>query len=66
MIESKKTTNTMMKKRFRVSEFLAEKLITGTAFISFAFIVLIFIFVFRETLPIFSPPEEVMTTEELG
>lgn len=58
--------NKMMKKRFRLSEFLAEKLITGTAFISFAFIILIFIFVFRETLPIFSPPEPAVNVEELG
>ncbi len=55
-----------MKKRFRLSEFLAEKLITATAFISFTIIVLIFIFVFRETLPIFSPPEAVVSNEELG
>jgi phosphate transport system permease protein len=56
----------MMKKRFRLSEFLAEKIITATAFISFAFIVLIFIFVFRETLPIFSAPEAAVDMEELG
>jgi phosphate transport system permease protein len=43
-----------LKKKFRWSEFIAEKLITATAFVSFAFIVLIFVFVFRETLPIFS------------
>lgn len=55
-----------MKKRFRLSEFLAEKLITATAFVSFTFIVLIFIFVFRETLPIFSPPEAAISVEELG
>ncbi len=55
-----------MKKRFRMSEFLAEKLITATAFVSFTFIVLIFIFVFRETLPIFSPPEAAISVEELG
>ncbi len=55
-----------MKKRFRVSEFLAEQLITATAFLSFAFIVLIFIFVFRETVPVFFPPEEIASTEELG
>jgi phosphate transport system permease protein len=62
----KKISNTMLKRRFRFSEFLAEKLITATAFISFTFIVLIFIFVFRETLPIFSPPKEVAVVEELG
>ncbi len=55
-----------MRKRFRLSEFLAEKLITATAFVSFAIIVLIFIFVFRETLPIFSAPETVVSNEELG
>jgi phosphate transport system permease protein len=46
-----------LEKKFRWSEFLAEKLITATAFASFAFIVLIFVFVFRETLPIFSTPD---------
>lgn len=59
-------SNTLMKKRFRLGEFLAEKLITATAFLSFTFIVLIFIFVFRETLPLFSPPEPVAAMEELG
>jgi phosphate transport system permease protein len=66
MEEQKTIANTMMKKRFRFGEFLAEKLITATAFLSFTFIVLIFIFVFRETLPIFSPPEQAATVEELG
>lgn len=61
-----KISNTILKKRFRWSEFLAEKLITATAFVSFAFIVLIFIFVFRETLPIFSSHEETISLEELG
>lgn len=41
-----------VKKRFRLSEFLAEKFIAATAFLSFAFIVLIFVFVFREAMPI--------------
>ena len=39
-------------------EYLAEKLITAIAFLSFAFIVLIFIFVFREAAPIFSSEPE--------
>jgi phosphate transport system permease protein len=42
-----------LKKKFRLSEFLSEKLITGVAFLSIAIIVLIFFFVFRESLPIF-------------
>jgi len=42
-----------LKKKFRLSEFLAEKIITSVAFLSIAIIILIFIFVFRETMPIF-------------
>ncbi|MBI5216165.1 MAG: phosphate ABC transporter permease subunit PstC [Ignavibacteriae bacterium] len=41
-----------------MSDFFAEKLITTVAFISFTFILLIFIFVFRETIPIFSGAEQ--------
>ncbi len=66
MQQSPDISNTLMKKRFRIGEFLAEKVITATAFLSFTFIVLIFVFVFRETLPLFSPPEPVATVEELG
>ncbi|MCU0454143.1 MAG: phosphate ABC transporter permease subunit PstC [Bacteroidetes bacterium] len=44
-------------RKFHVSEFLAEKLIAATAFLSFAVIILIFVFVFREALPIFSSSE---------
>lgn len=43
-----------LQKRFRWSEFLAEKTITLVAFLSFAVIILIFVFVFRETVPIFA------------
>ncbi|HWP81132.1 MAG TPA: phosphate ABC transporter permease subunit PstC [Bacteroidota bacterium] len=55
------------RKRFRFSEFLAEKLITGIAFVSFAVILLIFIFVFREAAPIFwmSYDDVHAVTEEL-
>ncbi len=42
-------------KRFRLGEFLIEKAITAISFLSFAFIALIFVFVFRESMPIFSP-----------
>ena len=41
-------------KRFRLGDYLAEKIIKGVAFLSITIIVLIFIFVFRESLPIFS------------
>lgn len=46
-------TPDLLKKRFRLGEFLAEKFITGVAFIALAAIVLIFIFVFREAAPLF-------------
>jgi len=55
-----------LKKRFRWDEFLAEKIITTVAFVSLATIVLIFVFVFREALPIFSHPEAVAVTQEAG
>ncbi|MCK9638447.1 MAG: phosphate ABC transporter permease subunit PstC [Prolixibacteraceae bacterium] len=42
-------------KKFRLSDFLAEKVIKGVAFLSIAIIILIFVFVFRESLPIFQP-----------
>jgi phosphate transport system permease protein len=37
---------------FRLSEFIAEKLVAAIAFISFAFIILILIFILRESLPL--------------
>lgn len=46
-----------LRKKFRLSEFLAEYIIKAVAFSSFAAIILIFVFVFRETLPIFSHTE---------
>lgn len=51
----KKTfTEESLKKQFRLSEFLAEKIISSVAFLSIAIIFLIFIFVFKESLPLFS------------
>jgi phosphate transport system permease protein len=51
---SYKFTAESLKKKFRLSEFLAEKLISGVAFVSIAIIILIFIFVFRESMPAFT------------
>jgi len=49
-----------LRKKFRFSEFFAEKLITSVAFLSIALIILIFFFVFRESLPAFkSRPQAV-------
>jgi len=47
-----------MRKKFRLSEFLAEKIIKSVAFISFVVIILIFVFVFREAVPIFFAKEK--------
>jgi len=55
--------NLWWKKRFRPGEFLIEKSIAAIAFLSFAFITLIFIFVFREALPIFSSTPQKTTVE---
>ncbi|MES2573893.1 MAG: phosphate ABC transporter permease subunit PstC [Bacteroidota bacterium] len=63
-------TKESLKKQFRLSEFLAEKIISSVAFLSIAIIFLIFIFVFKESLPLFSFGEkakantEILTTTE--
>jgi phosphate transport system permease protein len=41
------------KKKFRFSDWLAERVIRAVAFLSIAVVILIFVFVFREALPIF-------------
>lgn len=41
------------KKKFRFSDWFAEKLIKAVAFLSIAIVILIFVFVFREAYPIF-------------
>ena len=50
-------------KKFRWSEYLAEKIIKGVAFLSITIIILIFVFVFRESLPIFSSSKPAEHTE---
>lgn len=49
-----KEENILFRKKFRLSEYLIEKMISTVAFLSITIIVLIFIFVFKETLPIFN------------
>lgn len=57
-------TKESLKKKFRWSEFLSEKIITGVGFLSITIIVLIFFFVFKESLPIFySKKKEVAKIE---
>lgn len=52
--EKNNFTKESLKKQFRFSEFLAEKIISSVAFLSITIIVLIFFFVFKESLPIFN------------
>ena len=57
--------SSILKKQFRFDDWLAEKVIKGVAFMSITFVILIFVFVFRETLPIFKgakPENEITTT----
>jgi phosphate transport system permease protein len=61
---NKKNKNNSLKRKFRLSEFLAEKIIKSVAFISFAVIILIFVFVFREALPIFLHGEKKIQSSE--
>ncbi len=54
------------KKKFRLSEYIAEYGIKSVSFASLAVIILIFVFVFREALPIFFPQEkQSFSNEEL-
>jgi phosphate transport system permease protein len=57
---------TFNKKKFRFSDWFAEKVIKAVAFLSIAVVVLIFIFVFREAFPIFKMDKaEKVSTEIL-
>jgi len=58
----------LLSKKFRLSEFLSEYIIKSVSFTSFAVIILIFVFVFREALPIFykaEKPKAVQTQEQM-
>jgi len=57
-------TKESLKKKFRLSEFISEKVISSTAFLTVGLILLIFIFVFKETLPIFHQHKEAKTRTE--
>jgi phosphate transport system permease protein len=51
--QSAEFASSILKKQFRFDDWLAEKVIKTVAFMSITIVLLIFIFVFRETLPIF-------------
>jgi len=61
-INGPKISKADLRKRFRLSDFLAEKLITTIAFVSLAVIVMIFVFIFREAAPLFFEKEAVAVT----
>jgi phosphate transport system permease protein len=52
----------IQRKKFRPVEWVIERVIQCTAFLSLAFIILIFIFVFREAASIFTPGKAASTT----
>lgn len=60
------STKLWWKESLRLGEFLVEKAITAVSFLSFTFITLIFVFVFREALPIFSSqaPKKAVETKQ--
>jgi phosphate transport system permease protein len=51
-------------KKFRFSDWLAEKIIKTVAFLSIAVVILIFIFVFREAFPIFKMDKKVAVSTQ--
>jgi len=72
LFKKKNLSKNSLKPKFRLGEFLAELIIKSVAFISFAIIILIFVFVFKEALPIFysssakTNPQEVTQSETYG
>jgi phosphate transport system permease protein len=46
-----------LRKRFRLSEFIIEKIIFLSSFLAILGVVLIFVFIFREALPVLTNPE---------
>lgn len=50
--------DSLLGRKFRLGEFLAEYIIKSVSFISFTVIILIFVFVFREALPVLSDNKE--------
>jgi phosphate transport system permease protein len=53
----------LLRKRFRLGDWLAEYIIRGVAFLSIAVVAMIFFFVFRESLPLFSKDKQRATPE---
>jgi len=59
--------NSILKRKFRFSDWFAERVIKTIAFLSITIVVLIFVFVFRETLPLFQNQKQgIAATEGTG
>ena len=58
-------TSSFARKKFRFSDWFAEKVIKAAAFLSIAVVILIFIFVFREAFPIFKMDKNNTVSTEL-
>ena len=56
---------TFRQKKFRFSDWFAEKVIKAVAFLSIAVVILIFVFVFREAFPIFKMNKQEAVSTEL-
>ncbi len=65
-------TVTFAKKKFRFSDWFADKFIRSVAFLSIGFVILIFFFVFREAFPVFrmdvkkTVDQEILVQEQYG
>lgn len=64
MLIKKKESKNSLDKKFRLSEYLAEYIIKSVSFVTFAGVILIFLFVFREASPIFFPKEKTAAKTE--
>ncbi len=64
-LNSSKEVVSFNKKKFRFSDWFAEKVIKAVAFLSIAVVILIFIFVFREAFPIFKMDKNETVSTEL-
>jgi len=62
---AEKKVVTFNRKKFRFSDWLAEKVIKLVAFLSIAVVILIFIFVFREAYPIFNMDKTEVVKSEI-
>ncbi|TSA29468.1 MAG: phosphate ABC transporter permease subunit PstC [Ignavibacteriales bacterium] len=66
MQNKKRESKNSLSRKFRLSEFLAENTIKLVSFTSFAIIILIFVFVFREATPIFFHTEKKAVSQEFS